>query len=389
MLRSILCGTIAATFLAAATLSPVYAQVPVNDGARLKIQQTTQQWYDNYRKNQQTTRGNSGDTTNSYAPGQGVGGMDCSSFGDGAGWGDQVGPNNPRNPSQEQIRQMVADEARRQGIDPNFSMAIAEQESRFRQSALSAVGARGVMQLMPATAAKLGVNPYDLRDNIRGGVAYLKQIVGMYPGRLDLVAAGYNAGPHRQSLRNGNIPKIAETQNYVNMVSQYYNRNKRQFGDQRPMGSPVPQMVSSPAGCGEAIKEAVDRNTKAQLERAQTWNAVVDKALEANQLKQQTMLGQLKEASAFLRGSGSSQNGNFGDGSGEIKIAEIACPSTVVNTGSTRCYAVPPQSSTSDIQRLLGYLQEQAQIQGLNATFGAMDDNVVGLVAIVDSRPAQ
>ena len=389
MLRPILCRMIAAAFLAAATLPPGYAQVPVNDGARLKIQQTTQQWYDNYRKNQETTRGNSGDTTNSYAPGQGVGGMDCSSFGGGAGWGDQIGPTNPRNASQEQIRQMVADEARRQGIDPNFAMAIAEQESRFRQSALSAVGARGVMQLMPATAAKLGVNPYDLRDNIRGGVAYLKQIVGMYPGRLDLVAAGYNAGPHRQSLRNGNIPKIAETQNYVNMVSQYYNRNKRQFGDQRPMGSPVPQMVSSPAGCGEAIKEAVDRNTKAQLERAQTWNAVVDKALEANQLKQQTMLGQMKETSAFLRGSGSGQNGNFGDGSGEIKIAEIACPSTVVNTGSTRCYAVPPQSSTSDIQRLLGYLQEQAQIQGLNATFGAMDDNVVGLVAIVDSRPAQ
>jgi len=242
---------------------------------------------------------------------------------------------------------------------------------------------------MPATAAKLGVNPYDLRDNIRGGVTYLKQIMGMYPGRLDLVAAGYNAGPHRQSLRNGNIPQIRETQNYVNMVSQFYNGNKRQFGDQRPMGAPIPQMVSAPAGCGEAIKKAVDRNTEAQLERAQTWNTLVGKALEANQLKQQTMLGQLKEASAFLRGSGSGQNGNFGDGSGEIKIAEIACPSTVVNTGSTRCYAVPPQSATSDIQRLLGYLQEQARTQGLNATFAAMDDDVVGLVAIVDSRRAQ
>jgi hypothetical protein len=388
MLRPMLCGTIAAALLAGAMLSS-YAQVPVDDGARLKIQQTTQQWYDNFRKNQQTTRGNSGDTTNSYAPGQGAGGMDCSSFGGGAGWGGQIGPNNPRNASQEQVRQMVADEARRQGIDPNFAMAIAEQESRFRQSAVSAVGALGTMQLMPATAAKLGVNPYDLRDNIRGGVAYLKQIMGMYPGRLDLVAAGYNAGPNRQSLQNGNIPQIRETQNYVNMVSQYYSRNKRQFGDQRPMGAPIPQMVSAPAGCGEGIKEAVDRNTEAQLKRAETWNAFVGKALEANQLKQQTMLGQLQEASAFLRGSGSGRNGNFGDGSGEIKIAEIACPSTVVNTGSTRCYAVPPQSSTADIQRLLQYLQEQARAQGRNATFAAMKDNVVGLVAVVDSRRAQ
>lgn len=389
MRRPMLCVAMATALLAGAMLSSSYAQVPVNDAARLRIQQTTQQWYDSYRKNQQIARGNSGDTTNSYAPGQGVGGMDCSSFGGGAGWGDQVGPNNPRNATQEQIRQMVADEARRQGVDPNFAMAIAEQESRFRQSAVSAVGALGTMQLMPATAAKLGVNPYDLRDNIRGGVTYLKQIMGMYPGRLDLVAAGYNAGPHRQSLRNGNIPQIRETQNYVNMVSQFYNGNKRQFGDQRPMGAPIPQMVSAPAGCGEAIKKAVDRNTEAQLERAQTWNTLVGKALEANQLKQQTMLGQLKEASAFLRGSGSGQNGNFGDGSGEIKIAEIACPSTVVNTGSTRCYAVPPQSATSDIQRLLGYLQEQARTQGLNATFAAMDDDVVGLVAIVDSRRAQ
>lgn len=389
MLRPMLCGTIAAAFLATATLSSAHAQVPVIDSARLKMQQTTQQWYDTYRKNQQTTRGNSGDTTNSYAPGQGVGGMDCSSFGGGASWGSEIGPNNPRNASQEQVRQLVADEARRQGIDPNFAMAIAEQESRFRQSAVSAVGARGVMQLMPATAAQLGVNPYDLRDNIRGGVAYLKQIMGTYPGRLDLAAAGYNAGPDRQSLRNGNIPQIPETQNYVKMVSQYYNSNKRQYGDQRPMGAPVPQMVSTPAGCGEAIKKAMDRNTEAQLQRAQTWNTFVGKALEANQLKQQTMLGQLKEASAFLRGSGTGENGNFGDGSGEIKIAEIACPSTVVNTGSTRCYAVPPQSSTTDIQRLLRYLQEQARIQGLNATFGAMDDDVVGLVAIVDSRRAQ
>ena len=87
MLRPMLCGTMTAALLAGAMLSS-YAQVPVDDGARLKIQQTTQQWYDNYRKNQQTTRGNSGDTTNSYAPGQGAGGMDCSSFGGGAGWGE-------------------------------------------------------------------------------------------------------------------------------------------------------------------------------------------------------------------------------------------------------------------------------------------------------------
>ncbi|MCO5067015.1 MAG: lytic transglycosylase domain-containing protein [Rhizobiaceae bacterium] len=381
-----------ATALIAGAMLPSstsFAQVPVIDAARLTIQKTTQQWYDKYQKNQRTTRGNSGDTTNSYAPGQGVGGMDCSSFGDGNGWGGQVAPNNPRNASQEQIRQMVAEEARRQGVDPNFAMAIAEQETGFQQGLVSKAGAIGVMQLMPDTAAGLGVNPYDLRSNIRGGVAYLKKIQGMYPGRYDLIAAGYNAGPHRQSLRNGKVPAIHETQNYVKAVSKFYNRNKKQYGDQRPMGAPVPQTVSAPAGCGEAIKEAVDRNTEAQLQRAQTWNSLVGKALEANQLKQQSMLRDLAATSAFVKGSGGAQNGNFGDGSGEIKLAAIACPRTVVNTGSTRCYAVPPQMTTSDIRRLLQYLQEQARTQGLTATFAAMEDNEVGLVAIVDSRQAQ
>lgn len=71
------------------------------------------------------------------------------------------------------------------------------------------------MQLMPGTAAGLGVNPYDLRDNIRGGVKYIKQLQGMFGNRYDLIAAGYNAGPYRQSLQNGRIPDIPETQDYV------------------------------------------------------------------------------------------------------------------------------------------------------------------------------
>ena len=107
--------------------------------------------------------------------------------------------------SQQEVARLVADEAIRQGVDPNFALAIAEQESRFRQSARSPVGATGVMQLMPGTAAGLGVNPYDLRDNIRGGVKYIKQLQGMFGNRYDLIAAGYNAGPYRQSLQNGRI----------------------------------------------------------------------------------------------------------------------------------------------------------------------------------------
>ena len=130
MLRPMLCKMIVAALLAGATLSSSFAQVPVIDHTREKIQQTTQQWYDNYQKNQQTTRGNSGDTTNSYAPGQGAGAMDCLSFGGGAGWGTRL-VRTIRAATQEQIRQMVADEARRQG---STRISLWRSRSRNRVS---------------------------------------------------------------------------------------------------------------------------------------------------------------------------------------------------------------------------------------------------------------
>ncbi|OWK25192.1 hypothetical protein AJ87_12860 [Rhizobium yanglingense] len=106
------------------------------------------------------------------------------------------------------------------------------------------------MQLMPGTAAQLGVNPYDTRDNIRGGVKYIKQLQGMFGDRYDLIAAGYNAGPYRQSLQNGQIPNIPETQDYVKKVSAYYARSKAQNGDRTPAKSttdPRPQAMGMAA----------------------------------------------------------------------------------------------------------------------------------------------
>lgn len=196
------------------TSAPVFAQVPVIDNARRKIQQATENWYKTYQSDTQALKGASGGTTDSVAPGQGSGApADCSAD----GMAGETTPASPskRTHSQQEVARMVADEAIRQGVDPNFALAIAEQESRFRQSARSPVGATGVMQLMPGTAAGLGVNPYDLRDNIRGGVKYIKQLQGMFGNRYDLIAAGYNAGPYRQSLQNGRIPNIPETQDYV------------------------------------------------------------------------------------------------------------------------------------------------------------------------------
>ena len=259
--------------------SPVAAsaQVPVIDNSRSRIQQETESQYETYQTDTQAMKGASGGSTDSVAPGQGSGTpLDCSP--DGMN-GEPVpaGPSK-RTHSQREVARMVEDEATRQGVDPNFALAIAEQESRFRQSARSGVGAIGVMQLMPATAAGLGVNPYDTRENIRGGVKYIKKLQGMFGSRYDLIAAGYNAGPYRQSLQNGRIPAIPETRDYVKKVSAYHDRNKSENGDRIPAGSPELETVSVSPGCGEQLKKAVDRNTEAQIERASMWIEFVRKS---------------------------------------------------------------------------------------------------------------
>ncbi|OHV80404.1 lytic transglycosylase domain-containing protein [Ensifer sp. LCM 4579] len=360
------------------------AQVPVIDNARVNIQQQTAAWYNTYLGDTRKVKGASGGTTDSFAPGQGSGSpLDCSA--EGMGGDTTEAPPSKRTHSQEEVARMVEEEAIRQGVDPNFAMAIAEQESRFRQSARSAVGATGVMQLMPGTARELGVNPYDTRDNIRGGVRYIKKLQGMFGNRYDLIAAGYNAGPHRQSLREGRIPQIAETQNYVKKVTGYYNRNKAQNGDRTPtVTTPEPETVGYSNGCGEQLKKAYDRNTEAQAERGKIWNEIVQKSTEVNQQYLQRLQAGLMSSSASLRASG---GGNSNAYNGSLVMAEVQCPSTVIQKGGTRCYAVPSTATTEEIQGWLTDLQELARLKGESATFSVTEDPALGFVTVVDNRP--
>ena len=107
----------------------------------------------------------------------------------------------------------LAAEARNHGLAPGLLEAVAWQESRGRMSAVSVKGARGVMQLMPSTAAELGVNPGDLADNIRGGALYLRRQLDRF-GSVPLALAAYNAGPGAVA-RYGGIPPYRETRDYV------------------------------------------------------------------------------------------------------------------------------------------------------------------------------
>lgn len=110
------------------------------------------------------------------------------------------------------IRQIATEE----GVPASLLSALVWSESSFDPNAVSSAGARGLAQLMPATAAGLGVNIDDPMDNLRGGARYLRQQLDRF-GRADLALAAYNAGPGAVQ-RAGGIPPYAETQNYVAKV---------------------------------------------------------------------------------------------------------------------------------------------------------------------------
>jgi soluble lytic murein transglycosylase-like protein len=105
-------------------------------------------------------------------------------------------------------------------ISPRLLEAVAYVESRFRHDAVSPKGARGMMQLMPQTAAELGVDPHDPEGNARGGADYLRRLVTMFGNNVELALAAYNAGPSAV-LRYGGVPPYAETKAYVAAVMDY------------------------------------------------------------------------------------------------------------------------------------------------------------------------
>jgi Soluble lytic murein transglycosylase and related regulatory proteins (some contain LysM/invasin domains) len=116
------------------------------------------------------------------------------------------------------ITKMIHVAAAKYGVDPKLAMAVAETESGLSQDAVSPVGAVGVMQLMPETARSLGVhNINDPRENIDGGVHYLKQMLTTFGGDVTKAVAAYNAGPQAVKNYNG-VPPYSETRDYVAKV---------------------------------------------------------------------------------------------------------------------------------------------------------------------------
>jgi len=114
------------------------------------------------------------------------------------------------------------------GVDPFLIYCTMSQESSFNTGAMSPKGAQGLMQLMPDTAARYGVtNPYDVAQNIKGGTRYLKDLLKMFNGRVDLALAGYNAGEGAVMKYGNTIPPYSETRNYVRLILKRYTTKKQ------------------------------------------------------------------------------------------------------------------------------------------------------------------
>ncbi len=113
------------------------------------------------------------------------------------------------------------------GVDPYLIFCLMSQESKFVSSATSYKGAQGLMQLMPGTAARYGVtNPYDVSQSIMGGTRYLKDLLKMFNGRIDLALAGYNAGEGAVMKYGNTIPPYSETRNYVKLILARYTKKQ-------------------------------------------------------------------------------------------------------------------------------------------------------------------
>ena len=125
-------------------------------------------------------------------------------------------------PWKQKIADVVTQIAPRYGIEPRLALAVISVESNFDALARSVKDAQGLMQLLPETAARFNVRkPFDLQDNLRGGLAYLRWLLSYYRGEVTLAAAAYNAGEKAVDRYRG-VPPYAETRDYVKRVVQLF-----------------------------------------------------------------------------------------------------------------------------------------------------------------------
>jgi len=134
-------------------------------------------------------------------------------------------PSAPYTPTSDELQRytsIIKTASATYGVDARLVHAVISAESNYNPNAVSRTGAQGIMQLMPDTARRYGVqNSMDPIENIHAGTKYLRDLLAMFKGRMDLAIAAYNAGENAV-LRSNGIPPYAETRNYVPRVLGFY-----------------------------------------------------------------------------------------------------------------------------------------------------------------------
>jgi soluble lytic murein transglycosylase-like protein len=133
------------------------------------------------------------------------------------------------SPGRRAVELLIERLAPQYALDPALVKQVVAAESAFRTDARSSANAQGLMQLIPATAARFGVrDPWDAEQNLRGGMAYLSWLLGQFRGDVRLALAGYNAGEGAVA-RHGGLPPYAETRNYVAGIIGRYGKTQHPY----------------------------------------------------------------------------------------------------------------------------------------------------------------
>ena len=156
--------------------------------------------------------------------------------------------------SQEPFGDLIRAAAKHYSVDADLITSVIAAESNFNPKAISPRDARGLMQLLPATAARLGVkNIFDPQENIDAGTRYLSDLLQLYKNDLALTLAAYNAGPERVQHYGQRVPPFAETISYIRRVKQTYQQRK---SSGPPAADKTPQRAAPAAATTSAATPA-------------------------------------------------------------------------------------------------------------------------------------